>query len=150
MAEAAIFNPDKKGMCMKKYMAKALAEHSLRYDEYCRNKGKKREEQRVGLENLPLRERMCTGGRRERCLDTGILKNFLRSRLGQSFDAVFSEVCKTNCLDNFNQWELRRELLAMVEQNVVMVGARPYRPDDLPVFDDFYVHPVTGLLMQDS
>ncbi|MBX9685882.1 MAG: hypothetical protein K2X27_04215 [Candidatus Obscuribacterales bacterium] len=157
---------------MKKNMARTLSQHALRYDDdNVRSKGKLQALSRVRpqdlvyieneeshenhldskveqrLDRLPKRERMRIKGRRSRCLDTRILKNFLNSRLGQPWDEVYSEICQVNRLDNFNQWELRREIDRLVETKVILVDGKPKDPSGLCLFSDFWVEPKSGLLM---
>lgn len=133
---------------MKSDMAQCLAKHAYRYEEDRGDrKGEKRREARLGLDNLPSRERMRPSNRRYRGLDTGILRSFLLSGVGQSWDEVYSEVCQHNHLSNFKQWELRRELESLVERNAVIINGQPCGPDGLRIYSDFWVHPQSGILM---
>lgn len=133
---------------MKKYMAKSLADHALRHDDDWGRKVKARKCNTIeDLEDLPLREKMRPyGSTRVRSLRLDILENFLCSRLGMSWNEVFSEVCKTNSLDNFNQWQLRSELEELVAQNVTRVGKRLVGPDGCSVYRDFWVDAKSGVL----
>ena len=133
---------------MKKYMAKSLADHAVRHDDDLIKSSRRqwRNCTELELEDLPLREKMRPySSTRARTLRTDVLENFLRSRLGLSWNDVFSEVCKTNRLDNFNQWELRRELLELVAQRATRIGKRIIGPDGMSIYEDFWVD-ARGLL----
>lgn len=138
---------------MKKDMAKVLNERP-------RDRGCNRfPPDRLGLseeklDELPQRESMGQRWRHvrnDRNPNYDPLRRFLKSRVGQSWNDVWAEICEHNSPNNFIQYDLREQARDyLVETDVVMDGDCPlqgthgYKISD----GDFWVHPQTDILMQ--
>lgn len=83
---------------------------------------------------------------------------FLRGKLGQHWNDVYSEICQCATRDNQVQRHMLDCLNSFVESNVFMIDGLPYHNDGIlygtPVtsfcnrYDVMYVHPDTGLLCE--
>lgn len=134
---------------MRKDMSKIHTEPSRRPDRKVA-KARSRYFARTPLEELPLREDMRSpwhGYRREQSRSYAPLHRFLASRVGHSWDAVYSEICRRNKMDNFAEYKTREWLTDQVERNVHMVGDTPYGDRDYPLTEgEYYVDPRDGVL----
>lgn len=79
----------------------------------------------------------------------GPLRKFLRSKVGQPWNDVWSEICKNLRNDNVVQNHVRDHVGWDVEQEVVMVDGKPmHATKDYGIYSPFYVHPDTGILCE--
>lgn len=80
------------------------------------------------------------------------LRRFLRSKVGQHWDKVFSEICENIRLDSAVQSHIRDYVDMEVEQNVILINGEPYdSAGRYPINrwgfrDQFWVCPKTGIL----
>lgn len=79
----------------------------------------------------------------------GPLRKFLRSRVGQSWNDVWSEICASLKADSVVQNHVRDHVGWDVEQDVIMVDGEPiHSTKDMGVYSLFYVNPDTGILCE--
>lgn len=85
----------------------------------------------------------------------GPLYRWLRSKVGQQWDDVYSELCQRLDTSTLSGQHILFHLWGFVERNVVLIDGVPYRKDNqeypLGRFyrgwrDKLYVHPDTGIL----
>jgi len=118
------------------------------------DKGYKKQLQQMGADELPKRESMKTpyrGNRKEFTDLLGPLHRFLRSRCGQPWDKVYSEVCEHVNLNNNVQKHLLTHLDLYVEKNAKIVdGKLLLTSEGHSLASEFYVHPKTGLLTENK
>jgi len=87
--------------------------------------------------------------------DFSVLHRFLRSRVGQPWDKVYSEICAEADLRSFPGHHLREWLEYEVEQNCTLDDngeVRDHRGHRIQnsYSEEFYVHPKTGILEYDG
>lgn len=75
------------------------------------------------------------------------LRRYLTSKVGQQWNAVFSDICANNDLRNKVQGEVREHISWMVHTNIEVIGNEPFDTDGHRIWRDFWVHPETGALM---
>lgn len=84
----------------------------------------------------------------------GPLRRLLRSKVGQPWDAVYSELCQRLDSNTMTGQHVLGHVWDYVERHVELIDGIPYRkpydcsriPLDNGYRDQFYVHPETGLL----
>lgn len=82
------------------------------------------------------------------------LKRFLRSKVGQHWDQVYSELCQRLDISTLSGQHILSHLWQYVERHVEIVDGKPCRkPYGLyrcfgRWYDEFYIHPDTGLLCE--
>ena len=126
-----------------------------------KGKGHMRCVHRVGLENLHTHEgikAIHTGGRRHSSDNLEPLIRYLRSHVGQHWDKVHSDLCRSLDSSTVTGQHVLDHLKHMVHTNVVKDGRRlithdgrqPRELTDGTWFRiaEFYVHPKSGVLMQ--
>jgi hypothetical protein len=78
------------------------------------------------------------------------LYRFIRSQLGRPWNDVFSEICEHISVNSTVQKHVRDHIDDFVCKHVTMVDGKPYSVGRYskfaPVWEDFYVHPDTGIL----
>jgi hypothetical protein len=74
------------------------------------------------------------------------LERFLRSRVGQRWDDVRSEMMRVLSVRSAVQKHVLDHVKQMVQENAVLVDGEPYTPDRVWPVRDFYVCPLTGAL----
>lgn len=104
-------------------------------------------------EDLPTREAMTPRVRgwnlKERHDRWGLLDRWLRSRVGQLWDDVYSEICAVNDNRVKTQWDVRDQLPWKIHQDVILIdGVAHDSKGDKLFWRDFWVHPETGVLME--
>lgn len=98
----------------------------------------------------PTREPMRRRGkfdRRSRCHSYNPLRRYLTSKVGQLWNDVFSDICANNDIRNYVQGEVREHISWMVHENIEIVDGKPRDTNGYTIWRDFWVHPVTGVLM---
>ncbi|MCC6980002.1 MAG: hypothetical protein IT343_16910 [Candidatus Melainabacteria bacterium] len=75
------------------------------------------------------------------------LRRYLASKVGQQWNAVFSDICANNDLRNKVQGEVREHVGWMVHTAVEVIDGLPHATDGYRIWRDFWVHPDTGVLM---
>lgn len=118
-----------------------------------RKKGYKRSLQRIGFDNLPLREPMLglfRGGDKWLNEHLGPMRRFLRSRVGKPWNKVHQELCEHVSFDNSVQKHVLSHIHDFVARNVEIVGDQVfgrhrYGRRQLRA-GDMYICPRTGLL----
>lgn len=134
---------------MRNDMAKVIVERPrVGGDKECGPKGDNKRRQRLG-DDAPSFESMKSRWKSRKTLNENLspLKRFLRSRVGQRWDDVFSEICAGIKLDSAVQKHVRDHVFDYVETNVSMVDGVPHDTRGRELwFEVVYVHPDTGIL----
>jgi hypothetical protein len=116
------------------------------------SKPKLRGRNALDAEDLPQRESMRRPHLHNRKNDNGklytVLKQFLRSRIGRQWDAVYSELCQKLRREHALDAYAREWVEGWVLQNVRIDkdGEVREQPHDCRLYNDFYVHPENGTL----
>ncbi len=106
------------------------------------------------VEEAPIRQKMRhnKGGKRKNYGRYNPLRAYLAKQVGRRWDDVFSEICANNDYRSQSQFDLRQKVGHMVETNVILIDGEPY--DSTGVYsiwyNNFWVHPETGVLMASS
>jgi hypothetical protein len=119
-----------------------------------RKKGYRKYVQRIGIENLPLREPLLghwRGPGRWLNEHLGPMRRFLRSNVGRPWNKVHQELCEHVCFDNPVQSHVLTHVFDYVQQHVELRGREVFsldrwrrgRPLDPGMM---YICPMTGLL----
>lgn len=112
----------------------------------------RRRAQHEFADDLPVRESMRQPYLGNRKNDSGkvynVLKHFLRGRVGQCWDAVYSELCRGLRRDHELDAYAREWVNSWVLRNVRIDedGEPRELPQDCRLWNDFYVHPENGTL----
>lgn len=79
----------------------------------------------------------------------GPLRKFLRSKVGQHWDAVWSEICDNLRAENAVQSHVRDHVNWDVARDVIMVDGKPVNKNkEYGIYSPFYVNPETGILCE--
>ncbi len=135
---------------MRNDMAKVIVERPrVGGDKRVGLKGNNKRLQRLG-DDAPAFESMKSRWHSRKKLNENLspLKRFLRSRVGQRWDDVFSEICKNITLGSAVQKHVRDHVMDYVATDVQMIDGKPHDSKGREIwFELVYVHPDTGILV---
>jgi hypothetical protein len=109
-----------------------------------RVKGYRKYNKLEDMENFPKLERMVFSGsyHRNGSVRTNPLYNFIRSKVGENWDDVFSDICR-----NDSEYKIRKELKWMINIKVTIIDGVVYDDTMRELGDgDVYVDPTTKLI----
>lgn len=83
----------------------------------------------------------------------GPLYGYLRSKIGQKWDDVYSEICQNLPKTNVQYIHIHTHINQFVEKNVILIDGQPHSSNGLPMwsysrYHSMYVNPTTGLLCE--
>lgn len=106
----------------------------------------------LAMDEQPMRTSLRKAHRftKNRCEpDKHVVRRFLDSRVGRSWDDVYREICSGNDAREYRAYRLRDLLPELVEHSVTIKDEQPFTTAGLRLgWGEFWVHPETGLLMR--
>lgn len=112
-----------------------------------RMSGRPRSLPRMGLEDLPSREKMRSCANKASALwRHQPLLRFLEARIGRQWNVVHSEICAGNSMSNYAQRSTRILIERWVTIAITMVGSTPYSNQGPLSGGSFWVDPNDGIL----